>query len=680
MVEVAEVENLDFKWGKKRGIGGKKKDVQFYESFTYDGVEYTLYDCVYLYKEGDAEPHVGKLIKIWENADKAKKVKLLWFFRPSDISNFLGNVQTLENELILACGEGVGLTNINPLEAIAGKCNVVCTSKDARNPQPSDEELQISDFIFSRTFDVELRKVLDKIDEKIAGIEVKFIFNREGYQNSSVALKLDSNKKEVSKNATISDETVISAQQNIPESVSTKQEGGFIDTSVKQGVEASLIRQNSSLLDNVDLESGGKAKSGEGLEDISINSSNLRSKVKENEHTKVLTTKQKSSFAERPVSSVDSKAWLVGMKSSLGEKVSSIGGAQQGEIVRTIKPGITFGDKIASSSKVGFEKSKAKSSKALETKEEVKSFKDPNELYNGPSNKAKFDSSRKVFDDKIKNRVQKLGLDSNVHGPKPTLATIADEDKSKTKRAVAKDPHGIDKGPCKKPKLDEELLKPTSGKLVEASSLQPSIVENKSNKQIVEVTRRPSLDRSKWFKELPWEERIRVAHEHGTLVVLENLDPSYTSTVVEDLVWHAFKENCSAKMIPRVAFASPYSGQSFVIFKTREVAELVVTKLEEGCLLLSNGRPLLGSIGTPCFTGKQSKFVGHLALDKLKFQMQREMREAVSTSHCSQPNSLEYDMAIEWSLLQERLDCAWKKLYEQQELELKKLKVKLKSK
>lgn len=115
MVEVAEVENLDFKWGKKRGIGGKKKDVQFYESFTYDGVEYTLYDCVYLYKEGDAEPHVGKLIKIWENADKAKKVKLLWFFRPSDISNFLGNVQTLENELILACGEGVGLTNINPL-------------------------------------------------------------------------------------------------------------------------------------------------------------------------------------------------------------------------------------------------------------------------------------------------------------------------------------------------------------------------------------------------------------------------------------------------------------------------------------------------------------------------------------------------------------------------------------
>lgn len=115
MVEEAEIENLEFKWGKKRGIGGKKKDVQFYESFTYDGVEYTLYDSVYLYKEEESKPYIGKLIKIWENADKTKRVKVLWFFRPSEISNFLGNDQTPENELFLACGEGVGLTNVNPL-------------------------------------------------------------------------------------------------------------------------------------------------------------------------------------------------------------------------------------------------------------------------------------------------------------------------------------------------------------------------------------------------------------------------------------------------------------------------------------------------------------------------------------------------------------------------------------
>lgn len=115
MVEFAEVENLEFKWGKKRGLGGKKKDVRFYESFTYDGVEYALYDCVYMYKEGELEPYIGKLIKIWENADKTKRVKVLWFFRPCEISNFLGNERVPENELFLACGEGAGLANVNPL-------------------------------------------------------------------------------------------------------------------------------------------------------------------------------------------------------------------------------------------------------------------------------------------------------------------------------------------------------------------------------------------------------------------------------------------------------------------------------------------------------------------------------------------------------------------------------------
>ncbi|KAJ0030387.1 hypothetical protein Pint_12778 [Pistacia integerrima] len=106
-------------------------------------------------------------------------------------------------------------------------------------------------------------------------------------------------------------------------------------------------------------------------------------------------------------------------------------------------------------------------------------------------------------------------------------------------------------------------------------------------------------------------------------------------------------------------------GQAYVIFKTREAAEMVVTKLDKGCLLLSNGRPLLGCFRTTCFTGKQSTFFGHLVIDKLKLQMQREMREAVSTSHCSQPNTLEYDMAMEWSLQQERSDYAWRKLHEQ---------------
>ncbi|XP_057427240.1 protein ANTI-SILENCING 1-like [Lotus japonicus] len=171
-------ESIEFKWGKKRGIGGKRKDVQFYESFTYDGVDYALYDTVYLDSGGEFEPFVGKLIKIFENRDKSKKVKVQWYFRPGEIRKFVEGIETRHNELFFACGEGLGLANVNPLEAIAGKCNVVCISKDIRNSQPSDEALQKADFVFHRFFDVGQRKILDTIDDKSAGIEVKDIFNK----------------------------------------------------------------------------------------------------------------------------------------------------------------------------------------------------------------------------------------------------------------------------------------------------------------------------------------------------------------------------------------------------------------------------------------------------------------------------------------------------------------------
>jgi hypothetical protein len=56
-------------------------------------------------------------------------------------------------------------------DTITGICNVVCTSKDSRNPQPSDEELRAADFIFYRAIDIRRCKILDKIGDKVAGIE-----------------------------------------------------------------------------------------------------------------------------------------------------------------------------------------------------------------------------------------------------------------------------------------------------------------------------------------------------------------------------------------------------------------------------------------------------------------------------------------------------------------------------
>ncbi|XWS26300.1 hypothetical protein CRYUN_Cryun26dG0020200 [Craigia yunnanensis] len=651
MAEINEMENLEFKWGKKRGIGGRKKDVQFYESFTYDGLEYTLYDNVYLHKEDEQLPYLGKLIKIWENADKSKKVKVLWFFQPFEISNYLVAELAHPNEVFLASGEGVGLANVNPLEAIAGKCNVVCISKDSRNPQPSDEELQMADFVFYRTFDVGQCIILDKIDDKIAGIDVKFIFNQVGPLKPCSVNNFGVDNKHASENAMETNERVILSKLNLYEkpvvgeklAANDRQENGFdYKTASSRKVEENSDAKVSSVKPNfylrekhvsgVGTESGELTKTNERLENTSGDKIGSSHKVKEN---------------------ADFKVSLVKQENTSGEKIGSVGKS--------------FANQV-------------------KVDEKLKSIKDSSELDERPHKKAKLDSSVKVSDDENKNNVLKRNCDSDGNNSKPLVPDItASEDKSRLQIFLGQS------NSSKKLKVDDKLTKSTNYKLPK---------ESQTGHKALEVTSRPdsvsgilgclllyfskgfyvegTRDRSKWFAELPWEERMLDAHEHGRLVLFQNLDPVYTSAEVEDMVCNVFKETCRAKMVQRNAYSSPHYGQAFAIFKTSEVAEEVVAKLDEGCLLLPNRRPLVASMPNPCFPRKQSTFAGHLILDKLK--PLREMKEAVSTSHSSQPNTLEYDMAMEWCLRIERSYQFWKKLYEQQRKELGKLKANFKIK
>lgn len=615
LTEVDKVEECDFKWGKKRGVGGKRKEVQFYESFTYNGVEYSLYDCVYLYKEGEPEPYIGKLIKIWEYPDKEKKIKVLWFFHPSEILKWLGDGETIKNELFLASGEGVGLANVNPLEAIAGKCNVVCISKDSRNPQPSNEELQMADHVFYRTFDVGNCTILDKIDDKIAGVEVEFIFNRRVCQNSNEVPKMDSNRKEDIGRVVASSETL-----QLPE-------------------------RNSS----------GEDK------DLKIDGNSKDALANENVDVKVSLVEHKSSLGGKHASDADMV--LDNMTNISVERENIVGDGSKLQVDY-----VKYDDKVG---KVLVNQ--------VEVEEKVKSTRDSGLLDSRPSKKAKVSSSTELSEDRNNRSLQKSNIDSHVKEMKASVSIVTTT-KDKTKLDLVKDSPSLEKEASKKLKSYEKTTKLSNGNLIKAFARRSPSVDTKIEGQIMEVTRRPNADRSRWFRGLPWEERMQTAHQQGTLVLLQNLDPAYTSAEVEDIVWHGFKESCTARMIQRTTISSPHSGQAFVIFKTRDAAVSAIRKLEEGCLLLSNGRPLVGSFGTPCFPGKQSTFVGHLSIDKVKVQMQREMKQAVSTSHCSQPNTIEYEMAMDWCLQQERSDSCWKKLYKRQGDELRKLKASLKSK
>ncbi|KAK3219583.1 hypothetical protein Dsin_013553 [Dipteronia sinensis] len=61
-------ENMDFKWGIKKGIDCMNEKLKFYESFVYEGVEYNLYDCVYVYSTGCFETSIGKLVEVYEHS------------------------------------------------------------------------------------------------------------------------------------------------------------------------------------------------------------------------------------------------------------------------------------------------------------------------------------------------------------------------------------------------------------------------------------------------------------------------------------------------------------------------------------------------------------------------------------------------------------------------------------
>lgn len=95
--EPKQDDNLQFSWGRRTGN-------VYYESFTFDGVEYSLYDCVYV-TTNSTEPSIGKLVKIWETRSHEKKVETVWFIRPSEITGCLQDVKLHKREIFLACGQ-----------------------------------------------------------------------------------------------------------------------------------------------------------------------------------------------------------------------------------------------------------------------------------------------------------------------------------------------------------------------------------------------------------------------------------------------------------------------------------------------------------------------------------------------------------------------------------------------
>ncbi|KAG1337828.1 putative protein ANTI-SILENCING 1 [Cocos nucifera] len=272
--------------------------------------------------------------------------------------------------------------------------------------------------------------------------------------------------------------------------------------------------------------------------------------------------------------------------------------------------------------------------------------------------------------------------------PKPGLEAIGDKDQKPKFEASAEDPMSEDK-PSKKMRLTDDLAKSidkaSSDKLKlgerktktldNSLKKSPAVIVEKDKRadpQTLEVTRRPDI---------PWEVRMKNADEQGTLVFIENFDPHYTSSEIEDIFYHAIKQSCRARVVQQATFQDPNYGQAYVIFRTKEAADQAVSKINTECMMLPDGRPLICSKGMLKMPQtKSSTFTGHYSV-KLKPQLQREeMKRAVSTSHCSQGNTIEYEMAMDWILLQEKSVRWWDRLFKGHRYEKKQGKKSLKLK
>lgn len=645
--------NNEFRWGVKRGAGAKGKEIQFYDSFTYEGVEYARYDCVYLHKEGEPDPYIGKILKIWDDRkDKKKKMKVLWFFRPIEIRNWVEvDTSSANKEIFLAAGEGKGVFNINVLEVIVGKCKVLCTSKDARNLQPTEEDLDDADHFFYRSFDVGNYTV----SENFGDMEAEFIFNKQAWVNkSSPSL----NKHLNGANKLMADKFIANGSP-------------FLEEREKEGKVISKNELNKSDVENKEMLSGLPVKEG-GVPETPKEDGVLESPKEDG-----METSKGDDVPEAP------QLEMKKHETPMGEvKKDETEELEKEEVTKTEMPSKVAveedGEKESAGLELGTggkrisEVPSKKHSKEDSTKEFVRS-----EGGTGERKVVKRDPSR---EEKKPIKRARYTVDSDEEEDGVTgFQREGLEDVPKRKSDAKKDVSGTEKKLVKKAKVEDSASKAFEGLTQKTPQLTDLNKQKKHGREIFEITKKPEVESNRWFKGLPWDERLRKGYEQKAVIRLQNFDPSYTSSEIEDIMWHIFGERCTAKVIPRTAFSNPKCGEAFVIFRTKEAADMAVKKLEEAFLMLSDKRPLVAmKAAAPVASGKP-KFAGHISIEKHKLQLHRshqteDIRKAVSTSHCSQPNTIEYEMAMEWRLLQEKSECWWKELYKQEDLEINKVK------
>ncbi|CAM6083597.1 unnamed protein product [Calypogeia fissa] len=170
------------------------------------------------------------------------------------------------------------------------------------------------------------------------------------------------------------------------------------------------------------------------------------------------------------------------------------------------------------------------------------------------------------------------------------------------------------------------------------------------------------LPKKKIFN-FPWEETMQMALKQGKALFLQNLDPWFSSAEIEANLQELLRVSCDVRMLPPQNFTCCTSGQALVLFRTQTAAEEALFKFTENLLIWSKDeRPVVASLAdAKVAVGNRIHgfYNAELSGSQGVLPAGEEQKWAVATSHCSQANTVEYEMGIQWRLLQDRHAEAW---------------------
>eukprot|EP00250_Pteridium_aquilinum_P010973 c19755_g1_i1 orf=466-2559(-) len=681
---------VDIQWGTIKDSGNKARIL--YSSFFSEGVEYKLYDNVEVYSADHSEPYIGKIMKLWEEKESGlRKVLIRWFFKLRDLDP---DMEGDPRELYLAFGKGKGVTNENDLEVICGKCKVLCTSKDVRNRQPSASDLDNTDFFFSKIYNVDLQH-LSPVQRIVDKLGCEAVYNKQEWVTDISKNKNQAGEQFKAVQISQGDATVKQEAQCMgssqPDSKDRQGDLGMVfDTQQKACQGPNVKRHQTSTTDET-----------------------LRNK------------KLKTSASTSPSANAASAS-----RFQETEKVSSLGEAITSKISAD-SLGL-FGPPI----KVDEQEEHSKRELPFCALSQIRSKTLNLEKVSPPGRIPASETTLPKVDDVLghqvvenssrqtdetgrldQNRTKEAWKDAqeskegNMEGPTKSLrwaggaSGLAEEgekkwyEKSEINKSVStlklrREAEGIAQAECKIiPSLEKksDLVNMNSSSLLEpGNSFKGSVVKEARS----DVTKRPNLntgtdmekkliatpepvktvEKRKIFKELPWEENLQQGILYGKVLLLQNFDPFLTSVDVRDMLKNILQGVSDARIIPQET-TCPY-GQALAIFDSKLLADSALQEMERKCLVVANNkRPIIASKVKE--TSNLSRFPGHLALEKLKLSrnlVAEEYKKAVSTSHCSQPNTIEYEMAMEWRRLQEIIQTCRVELFEKQKKEIEEIR------